>query len=287
MKNTLRDFTRLVKFEHTLFTLPFAFIGFFLAVRQESGVLTFVLLLKVIVCMVFARNAAIGFNRYLDRSFSATNRRPTMREIPAEAVFPKKARIFIIANSLLFVVMSWSINNLCFYLSPVVLFVILGYSYTKRITPLCHFVLSAGLALTPIGAYLAVTGQFATPPLLFSILVFFWVSGFDIIYASQDIEFDRANNLNSIPAMLGIKKAFQLSIFLHFITVVTIIIAGIVLESDWLYWIGALIFITLLAYQHLIIKPDNLNRLNLVFGTTNAIASIIFASYVIASFYQN
>jgi 4-hydroxybenzoate polyprenyltransferase len=287
MKNTLRDFTRLVKFEHTLFALPFALIGFFLAVRQESGVLSYILLLKVIGCMIFARNAAMGFNRYLDRSFDAANPRTAMREIPAGVVSPKKAQIFVIVSSLLFIVMSWSINNLCFYLSPVALFVILGYSYTKRITPLCHFVLSAGLALAPIGAYLAVTGQFAIAPLLFSIVVFFWVSGFDIIYASQDIDFDRAHNLNSIPAMLGIKKALQLSIFLHFITLALVIIAGIVLSAGWLYWIGAIIFIALLAYQHLIIKPDDLSRVNLAFGTTNGIASIIFASYVIASFYIN
>ena len=287
MKNTLRDYTRLVKFEHTLFALPFALIGFFLAVEQQSGDLSLSLLLKVLGCMVFARNAAMGFNRYLDRSFDAANSRTAMREIPAGVVSPKKALIFVIVNSLLFVLMSWLINDLCFYLSPVALLIILGYSYTKRITPLCHFILSAGLALAPIGAYLAVAGQFAIAPLLFSMVVFFWVSGFDIIYACQDVDFDRAYQLNSVPAMIGIKKALQLSAFVHIIAAIFVISAGIVLHSGWLYRVGATIFIGLLAYQHLIIKPNDLSRVNLAFGTTNGIAGVIFAIFVIASFYIN
>jgi len=285
MKKRFLDYTRLVKFEHTIFALPFALIGFFLAVVQGSGVLSFVLLLKVIGCMVFARNAAMGFNRYLDRSFDAANPRTAMREIPAGVVSPKKALTFVVVNSLLFMVMSWLINALCFYLSPVALLVILGYSYMKRVTPLCHFVLSSGLALAPIGAYLAVAGQFAVAPLLFSMVVFFWVSGFDIIYACQDVEFDRTYQLKSVPAILGIKRALQLSVIVHFISVVFVLYAGVILHSGWLYWVGATIFIGLLSYQHLIIKPTNLSRVNLAFGTTNGIASVIFATFVIASFY--
>lgn len=287
MNNTLRDYIRLVKFEHTIFALPFALIGFFLAIDQQQGNLSLSLLLKVIGCMVFARNAAMGFNRYLDRTIDAANPRTAKREIPAGVVSPKKALLFVIGNALLFILMSWLINDICFYLSPVALLVILGYSYTKRITPLCHFILSAGLALAPIGAYLAVTGQFAVTPLLFSIVVFFWVSGFDIIYACQDVDFDKSYNLNSIPAMTGIKRALQLSVFVHSIAVAFVILAGISLHSGWLFWIGALIFIGLLTYQHLIIKYNDLSRLNLAFGTTNGIASVIFAIFVIASLYLN
>jgi 4-hydroxybenzoate polyprenyltransferase len=183
--------------------------------------------------------------------------------------------------------MSWLINDLCFYLSPIALLVILGYSYTKRITPLCHFVLSSGLALAPIGAYLAVTGQFAIAPLLFSMVVFFWVSGFDIIYACQDIDFDRDYQLNSIPAIMGVKKALLLSVFIHIISAAFVVSAGIVLHSGLLYWIGVVIFIGLLTYQHLIIKASDLSRVNLAFGTTNGIASVIFATFVIASFFIN
>lgn len=285
MKYTIRDYARLVKFEHTIFALPFALIGFFMAVEQFPHLLSIVLLLKVIACMVFARNAAMGFNRYLDRSFDAANPRTARREIPAGVVLPVKALIFVIVNSLLFIMMSWLINELCFYLSPVALLVILGYSYTKRITPLCHFVLSAGLALAPIGAYLAVAGQFAIAPLLFSMVVFFWASGFDIIYACQDVDFDRSYHLHSIPAMTGIKTALQLSVLVHIISAVFVISAGIVLNSGWLYWVGATIFIGLLTYQHLIIKHNDLRRVNLAFGTTNGIASVLFALLVIASFY--
>jgi 4-hydroxybenzoate polyprenyltransferase len=285
MKNKFVDYTRLVKFEHTIFALPFALIGFFLAIREGSGDLSWMLLLKVIGCMVFARNSAMGFNRYLDRTFDAANPRTAKREIPAGVIPARKALIFVIVNSLLFVGTTWLINDLCFYLSPVALFVILGYSYTKRITPLCHFVLSAGLGLAPIGAYLAVTGQFAVAPLLFSMVVFFWASGFDIIYACQDVDFDRSYKLNSIPAMMGVKNALQLSVILHIIAASFVIAAGFVLNEGWLFVIGAAIFIGLLTYQHLIIKPNDLSRVNLAFGTTNGIASVLFAIFVIASFY--
>jgi 4-hydroxybenzoate polyprenyltransferase len=286
MKKTLLDYTRLVKFEHTIFALPFALIGFFLAVEHESGRLSLILLLKVVGCMVFARNSAMGFNRYLDRKFDSANPRTSGREIPAGVIAPQKALIFVVINSLFFILISWLINDLCFYLSPVALFIILSYSYTKRITPLCHFVLSAGLGLAPIGAYLAVAGQFALTPLLFSMIVFFWVSGFDIIYACQDVDFDRANNLNSIPAMTGILKALQLSLLVHVITIIFVVWAGIILDSGWIYWTGAVIFIGLLIYQHLIIKPNDLSRVNIAFGTTNGIASVIFAIFVIASFFM-
>lgn len=287
MRNSVRNFVGLVKFEHTIFALPFALVGFFLASRLQTNQLSFTLLVKVLACMVFARNAAMGFNRYLDRTFDAANPRTAKREIPAGIISPAVALIFVIVNSILFIVVCRLINDLCFYLSVVALFVILGYSYTKRITPLCHFVLSTGLALAPIGAYLAVTGKFALEPILFSMIVFFWVSGFDIIYACQDIEFDRAHNLRSIPAMLGVKGALILSVIVHLMTVAFVIYAGIVLGTGMFYWIGGMIFIGLLIFQHAIVKPSDLSRVNLSFGTTNGIASILFAVFVIASMYVN
>jgi 4-hydroxybenzoate polyprenyltransferase len=287
MKNSIRNFISLVKFEHTLFALPFALIGFFLASRFETNNLSVALLIKVLACMVFARNAAMGFNRYLDRTFDAANPRTTRREIPAGVISPRKALIFVIINSILFIVVCKFINSLCFYLSAVALLVILGYSYTKRITPLCHFVLSTGLALAPIGAFIAVTGEFATAPLLFSLIVFFWVSGFDIIYACQDIEFDRKYKLKSIPELLEVKRALQLSSLVHFIVVVFVIIAGILIGTGLIYWIGAVIFIVLLIFQHAIVKPTDLSRVNLSFFTTNGIASLIYAVFVITSLYMN
>jgi 4-hydroxybenzoate polyprenyltransferase len=287
MKNSIRNFISLVKFEHTLFALPFALIGFFLASRLATNNLSVSLLIKVLACMVFARNAAMGFNRYLDRAYDAANPRTSRREIPAGVISPIRALIFVIINSILFIVVCKFINDLCFYLSAVALFVILGYSYTKRITPLCHFVLSTGLALAPIGAYIAVTGEFALAPLLVSFIVFFWVSGFDIIYACQDIQFDRKYKLKSLPAMLEVKGALQLSAFVHLIAIVFVILAGIVIDKGLIYWTGAAIFIGLLIFQHAIVKPTDLSRVNLSFFTTNGVASLVYAVFVIASFYIN
>lgn len=283
--NKIVLYARLVKFEHTIFAMPFALIGFFLATMVTDQVSFWKLLTEVILCMVFARNAAMGFNRYLDRRFDAANPRTAQREIPAGQISAPKALTFVIINALLFGFVAWLINPLCFSLSPVALFIILGYSYTKRITPLCHFVLSLGLSLAPIGAWLAVTGYFALTPLLFSGIVFFWVSGFDIIYACQDIEFDHQYRLQSIPVLVGIKNALRISSFVHGLTLVFVILAGISLEANIIYWVGAALFASLMVYQHLIVKADDLSRVNLAFGTTNGIAGVIFALFVILSLY--
>jgi len=265
--------------------MPFALIGFFMATMVTDQVHFWKLLAEIILSMVFARNAAMGFNRYLDRRFDAANPRTAQREIPAGLVSARNALAFVIINSFLFGLVTWMINPLCFALSPVALFVILGYSFTKRITPLCHFVLSLGLSLAPIGAWLAVTGAFAVAPLLFSGVVFFWVSGFDIIYACQDVEFDQKYRLQSIPVLIGIRKALVISILLHVITFVFVVLAGITMEADWIFWVGATLFGGLMVYQHLIVKPDDLSRVNLAFGTTNGIAGVIFAAFVIVSLY--
>lgn len=283
--NKLLLYSRLVKFEHTIFAMPFALIGFFLANMVTDQVPFWRLLGAVVLCMVFARNAAMGFNRYLDRQFDAANPRTAQREIPAGLVSAPKALIFVIINALLFVGVTYLINPLCFALSPVALFVILGYSFTKRITPLCHFVLSLGLSLAPIGAWLAVTGAFAVVPLLFSGVVFFWVSGFDIIYACQDVEFDQSYQLKSIPAMTGVKNALMISAFVHLAAFLFVVLAGIKMEANMIYWVGAAFFGILMIYQHLIVKSDDLSRVNLAFGTTNGIAGVVFAAFVIGSLY--
>ena len=283
--NKLVLYTRLVKFEHTIFAMPFALIGFFLATMVTDQINFWKLLTEIILCMVFARNAAMGFNRYLDRHFDAANPRTAQREIPAGQISAPKALAFVIINALLFGFVTWLINPLCFALSPVALFVILGYSYTKRITPLCHFVLSLGLSLAPIGAWLAVTGYFAPTPLFFSGIVFFWVSGFDIIYACQDIEFDRQYRLQSIPVLVGLKNALRISSLVHFLTLIFVVLAGITMDANMIYWSGAAIFTALMVYQHAIVKAEDLSRVNLAFGTTNCIAGVIFAAFVILSLY--
>ncbi|MBL0270291.1 MAG: UbiA family prenyltransferase [Chitinophagaceae bacterium] len=241
--------------------------------------------LLVILCMVFARSAAMAFNRYLDRQYDARNPRTAIREIPAGVISPVNALLFTIISSLLFIACTFFINRLCFYLSPVALAVILGYSYTKRFTALCHLILGLGLSLAPIGAYLAVTGQFALLPMLFSVTVLFWVSGFDIIYALQDVEFDQSQQLYSIPARLGKAKALRVSELLHFISAAAVLFAGYDGHFGLIYWIGAAIFIGMLVYQHTLVKPNDLRRVNLAFMTSNGVASVLFAIFVIADYF--
>jgi 4-hydroxybenzoate polyprenyltransferase len=282
----INDYLSLVKFSHTVFALPFALIGFFLAVKTSPAGFNLKLLFLVIACMVFARTAAMAFNRYLDRAIDAANpRTASVREIPKGIISAKNALLFVIINSLLFVFSAWLINSLCFYLSPVALLVILGYSYTKRFTPLCHFVLGIGLALAPIGAYLAITSQFDTLPILISLLVLFWVSGFDIIYALQDEDFDKEKKLYSIPVLLGKKNALILSSALHFLTAICVAAVGITGNFSLLYLIGACIFIALLFYQHTLVKPSDLSKVNIAFFTTNGIASVVYAFFVIFDLY--
>ncbi len=279
---TVGNYMKLVKFEHTLFALPFALTGFFMGVTQPGAMMSLRLLLLVVLCMVFARNAAMGFNRWLDRHFDRVNPRTAGREIPAGVIRPGAAFLFVVVNSLLFVAATWFINLLCFLLAPVALFVILFYSYTKRITPLCHFVLSLGLAIAPMGAYLAVAGRFGWLPLLVSGIVFFWASGFDIIYALQDEDFDHSQELRSIPAEVGKQRALWFSAILHAISALLVLLLALTMNDGWLHWSGALLFLLLLLYQHLIVKAHDLSRVNLAFFTTNGVASVLYALLVIA-----
>lgn len=281
--------------------MPFAFIGFFLAIPQftasggciimpgkMSGMLSPILLQKfglVLVCMVTARNAAMAFNRYLDRHFDALNPRTAIREIPAGILSAESALRFVIGNSIVFVLATWFINPLCFYLSFVALFVVLFYSFTKRFTALCHLVLGVGLSLAPIGAYLAVTGSFALLPLLFSFAVIFWVSGFDIIYALQDVDFDQSHQLNSIPAALGKKNALMVSRLLHVASAFCVSFAGVYGGFHMVYFAGLGFFVGMLIYQHSLVKPNDLSKVNLAFMTSNGIASVVFAIFVIAALF--
>jgi 4-hydroxybenzoate polyprenyltransferase len=305
----VRSYLSLIKFSHTIFAMPFALIGFFLAVTRfylvnEGWGLTntigwnttvtgpawkFILIrfICVLLCMVFARSAAMAFNRYLDRQFDALNPRTAIREIPQGIITPKNALIFTIANCLLFIATAFMINPVCFFLSPVALAVVLGYSYTKRFTPFCHLVLGLGLSLAPIGAYLAVTGRFDLLPVLFSFAVLFWVSGFDIIYALQDIDFDQAQQLFSIPTWLGKERALQVSEFLHLLSATAVVAAGVLGEFGFVYWIGVLVFGGCLIYQHSIVKPDDLRRVNIAFMTANGIASVVFALFVITDLFMH
>ena len=278
---SVKNYFSLVKFSHTVFAMPFALIGFSLAVSKPEYELKIRLLLLVILCMIFARNTAMGFNRIVDKKFDALNPRTSKREIPSGIISSGAATIFVIINAALFIITTAFINRLTLILSPVALLIITGYSLTKRITALCHFVLGLGLSLAPTGAYISVTGKFSFLPLIYSFIVLTWVSGFDIIYALQDDEFDKSNKLHSLPSSTGRKKALDISIFLHTATVALVLISGIYGQGGILFWTGAIVFSILLIYQHSIVRFDDLSRVTMAFGTTNGIASLLFAIFVI------
>ena len=303
--SSIKKYLSLVKFSHTIFAMPFAIIGFFLGIKSPTGLYTgqsnlnmtlgwgyditnFVIWQKiifkfslVILCMITARSAAMAFNRYLDSHFDAKNPRTAIREIPAGIISKESALRFVIINCIVFTIATLFINKICFFLSPVALFVILFYSYTKRFTPLCHLVLGVGLSLAPIGAYLAVTGAFAFLPILFSFAVIFWVSGFDIIYALQDVEFDQSQKLFSMPAWLGKTKALKVSELLHVLSAGCVVFAGLYGHFGQWYCTGIAVFLGMLIYQHSIVKPNDLSKVNIAFMTANGIASVVFSVFVL------
>lgn len=283
----IRRYLSLVKFSHTIFAMPFALIGFFLAVGRDGYPLRWSLFLLVLGCMVFARSAAMSFNRVLDLSFDRQNPRTAGREIPSGQISYRNGILFSSLNALLFLACAFFINRLCFLLAPLALFIILGYSYTKRFTALCHIFLGLGLSLAPLGAYLAVTGSFSWLPVLFSLLVLTWVAGFDIIYSLQDETFDRSLGLHSLPARWGRGRALRFSALLHAGSVLLILAAGLAGGFDAWYWVGALLFTGLLGYQHWLVKPDDLSRVNLAFMTTNGVGSLVFALFVILGFFRH
>ncbi len=281
----MKNYLSLIKFSHTIFALPFAIIGFVLGMADQEGVFNIQKFLLMLACMVFARSAAMAFNRYIDRAFDEKNPRTKSREIPAGIISPNKALFYVITNSLLFISATYFINAICFYLSPIALLVVLGYSYTKRFTALCHFVLGLGLALAPIGAYLSVTGTFNMLPIWYSLAVITWVSGFDIIYAIQDVEIDNELQLNSIPNAIGKVHALQLSSLLHVLSFLFVLIPIFFFPFGIYYWIGLGIFAVMLIYQHSIVKPSDLSKVNIAFMTTNGIASVAFALFFLLDYF--
>lgn len=279
------NYLSLVKFSHTIFAMPFAIYAFFMAMSINRLQMDWMLLLWVVLAMVFARTAAMGFNRYLDRSFDAENERTRQREIPSGAIDAGMALTISLLSALAFVGMAFLINTICFYLSPVALLVILGYSYTKRFTFLCHLILGIGLGLAPVGAWLAVTGHFALLPVLLGIAVLTWVAGFDVIYALQDMDFDKSHRLNSIPAIFGLEHSLWISGLLHIVTAALLVSLGLYGDFGWIFWSGVSVFIGALMYQHLIVKPGNLSAINLAFFATNGIASVIFGIFATLSLF--
>lgn len=285
-QSKIHRYLSLVKFSHTVFAMPFAFIGFFLAVCHFHYPFSLRLLILVVLSMVFARNAAMAFNRFIDRNIDMRNPRTALREIPARLIRPSSALFFVIVNAVLFVISASLINQLTTILSPLALLIILGYSFTKYFSVLCHFILGVALALAPLGAFIAVTGQFSFVSVLFSVLVFLWVSGFDIIYSLQDEEFDRNEKLQSLPASVGKRMALRLSLIIHSLAAVLVIAIGLLYDFSYYYFTGSVIFIAILLYQHIIVKPYDLSKVNIAFFTANGLASLIYAAFVLLDFFS-
>jgi 4-hydroxybenzoate polyprenyltransferase len=282
----MKNYLSLIKFSHTIFAMPFAMVGFFIAATTRSAGFRWQQLALVVLCMVFARSAAMAFNRYLDRNIDAANDRTKIREIPSGVITPRSALLFVVFNGIAFVTTTFFINRPCFFLSPVALAVVLGYSYTKRYTWFCHLVLGLGLSLAPVGAYLAVAGQFDWIPVLYAFAVLLWVAGFDVIYALQDESFDRTQGLFSIPAFFGKERALKISEWMHLGTAFFMIMGTRMLlsaapQTGWMLWVGTTLFLGLLGYQHLLVKPHDLSKVNLAFFTTNGIASLLFGTLTI------
>lgn len=282
MTGKIARYASLVKFSHTIFAMPFALTGYVYALVSTDTLFDWVLLVKILLCMVFARNAAMGFNRWADRKIDAENPRTAGREIPRGVISPKAALWFVIINAVLIVATTAFINKLAFALSPVALIVLLGYSLTKRFTAWAHVVLGFALSIAPVGAYIAVTGTVAIAPILLAALVMSWVSGFDIIYAQQDAEFDREHGLHSIPARFPGWKGLSISIALHLVTVYAVVVFGMFTSRGTLYWVGAGLFIAMLVLQHCLVTPTRQRNIGIAFGTVNGIASVVYAVFTMA-----
>ncbi len=278
------DYLRLVKFSHTIFAMPFALLSFTYAwMTAEHDAVLWVVLLQVVACMVFARNVAMGFNRWADRKIDAENPRTANREIPAGVISSRGAVIFIIINALLFVATTLTINPLCAWLSPVALFVVMFYSYCKRFTAMAHIVLGISLGIAPVGAYMAVTGTTVVECWLLAVVVMTWCAGFDIIYALQDAEFDRKRGLHSIPSHFSATTSLVISALLHLASVALLVWFALSQPCTWLLCLGCALFALILALEHFLVTPTKQRNIGIAFGTLNAMASMSLAVCLIAN----
>lgn len=263
----------MIKFEHTLFALPFAFLG---AILAANGLPTWRQIFWITVAMVGARSAAMTFNRIVDRDIDAQNPRTANRELPSGKLSVGFAWAFLYVSIGVFLLASYSLNWLTFALSPVALICVLGYSYAKRFTAFAHVFLGLALAISPSAAWIAVTGNLMNEiPILLSILVLMWTAGFDVLYACQDLEYDRQAGLRSIPARFGIKSSLRIARLFHFQAFIVLVLLYFVTELGWLALIGVIAVGILLIYQHTLVKANDLSRLNAAFFTTNAFVSVI------------
>ena len=281
------DYLNLVKFSHTIFAMPFALLSFTFAVKglpEEHQSLWWVLLfVQVLLCMVFARNVAMGFNRWADRYIDADNPRTAQREIPAGKVSSKQAVWFVVVNAAWFIFVAATINPLCGWLSPVALAVVMFYSYCKRFTSLAHLVLGLSLGIAPVGATIAVLGRITPESIVLALGVMCWSAGFDIIYALQDAEFDRERGLRSIPSRFSTRTSLIISALLHIVSISFIVLYTTYQPQSLLAWLGCALFTLIVASEHILVTPTKQRNIGIAFGTFNALASVAYGVTLIAN----
>jgi 4-hydroxybenzoate polyprenyltransferase len=278
--NSLFRYAQMIKLSHSIFAMPFALGAAVLAAQQVQ--VTWTQLLLILACLVLARSSAMGFNRLMDRDIDARNPRTAQREIPAGVLSVPAAWGFTLGSAALFVLASALLGQAVLALSPVALAIVWGYSLTKRFTALCHLVLGVALALAPSGVWIALTGSYGPVPLLLSLAVATWVAGFDMIYACQDASFDQENGLHSVPAALGVGGALAVSAILHGLTLVLLLLVPVYIDLGWVYLAGVGLIAAVLAYEHWIVRPSDLSRVNKAFFDLNGWVSVLFFAFLTA-----
>lgn len=281
-KNRAILYLQMIKLSHSVFALPFAFTG---AILAASGIPSLKQIFWIAVAMVGARSGAMGLNRVIDRKIDAENPRTASREIPSGKIKVRDAVIFTFISLSVFVFAAYNLNPLCLKLSPIAIAVLILYSYTKRFTWMAHFVLGIAISAAPLGAWIAIRGAFDLEIMPLSIAVVFWLAGFDVLYALQDMEFDRSHGLHSIPQRFGIKKSLILSRIVHFITWSLLAVNGILFNLSLVYWVGMLLVAGLLVYEHSLVKHDDLSKLNMAFFNMNGYISIAVFVFTLIALY--
>lgn len=274
-------YSRMIKLSHSIFALPFALAAAVIASRQVDVSAAQIAL--ILICMVAARSSAMGFNRIVDRDVDAKNPRTAMREIPSGLISLPMAWAFTLGSAAVFVAASAALGQLTLMLSPVAIAIVWGYSLTKRFTALCHAVLGLALALAPTAVWIALTGTWGWIPALLSLAVGTWVAGFDIIYSCQDAAFDRENNLRSVPAVLGVGGALVVSAVLHVVTIGALAALPSVVALGAAYYVGLVIIAGVLLYEHWIVRPDDLSRVDKAFFDLNGYVSLVFFVFVVVA----
>jgi 4-hydroxybenzoate polyprenyltransferase len=278
----LKSYGELVMFSHTLFSLPFALISMIWAAEGLPSAAT---IFWILIALMGARNGANALNRIVDKDIDKKNPRTANRHLPKGEVKKYEAFGIVLLCFFIFILAAYQLNPLCFFLSPVALFLFVIYSYTKRFTWVCHIVLGVTCAGAPVGAWLAVTGKFAIAPIILGAVVTLWVAGFDIIYATQDIEFDRKTGLYSIPAKFGLKGALYISSLLHFITILLLISLYFIMHLGFIYLFGILISSILLALEHHIVSPSNEKTMKLASYNINQVVSVLIFIFTMLDYF--